>query len=305
MQGSKCLDEGFVLLPRSSDGLAVMDMPPHFREIWIYLLKKAQQTKTEVDGTILQRGQCLVNCESVLHDLSWMQGFKRVSYTRSQYKNAMSALARAGVITRDIFRSSGTRGTLVTVIGYDFLQQTENYQGVFVTEPSSGKDKPSIDVKVAESLTKRQDRETKANSDKPAKKRKKAAPREIPPDCLALSEEYLRKHMEIYPNLTKSVEKSKVRAGAAALADLVRLDKYDLEQIRKAVFWALRDSFWGPRLMSLGSLRGKSRNGHIKFKNLLGAMEEARGRRSASVTAQYRPQQDKDFGSADAGFLGN
>lgn len=299
-------DGGFILLARNIHESPVMEMPPHFREIWHYLLRKAQYKEARVGARILKRGQCLVRSEDVRNDLSWMQGFKRMRYTDSQYKNALSAFVKQGMIVRE----KTARGTLVTIINYDFYQNPMNYRHDGMPFVFREKNDEKLENALGNSGEQGQDKAKQGNKEKPpsaaektSSKRKTAKNRDIPREYLDLSADYLRKHMEIYPNLTKRVEDSKVKSGAAALEKLVRIDGFSLELIRQVVFWAVRDEFWGANLQSLGSLRDASKkNGEIKFKNIMAGWERYKRQSSSRKPAQYR--QDKDYGLSDAGFLG-
>ncbi len=64
--------------------------------------------------------------------------------------------------------------------------------------------------------------------------------------------------------------KKEIANGADTIEKLVRLDKYDLEkEIRPALQWGLKDSFWSGQIRSLAQLRKKSnKNGESKFTNL-------------------------------------
>ena len=120
--------------------------------------------------------------------------------------------------------------------------------------------------------------------------------KELNPEYLVLSRQYLEEHKRLYPDITKSIQKSQVDGGAAALDQLIRLDGYDLETIRRAVFWAIRDDFWHRNLQSLSSLRKKGKNSEIKFKNILASMRKDKGK-----NAQYT--KDKDYGQSNLGIF--
>ncbi len=298
------LDGGFIILARSIHSSPVMDMPPHFREIWLYLLRRAHYKETIVGRKVLQRGQCLINYKETLRDLSWFQGFKRFEYTESQFKNAITALTREGMITRQ----KTARGAIITIVNYDKYQNPENYkiEGMPYFDEN-------MEMGVGNSCEDGQDGETERNQGQaqpeegkkssqtgaPAKNNRSKV--EIKPEHEQLASDYLRKHMEIYPNLTKSIEKSKISSGAAAVERLVRTHGYEIDFIREVVFWAVQDDFWGRNLCSLGSLVSISKNKEIKFKNIVSAWESKK-RRSAPKQAQYK--QGKDYGDSDVGFLG-
>ena len=93
----------------------------------------------------------------------------------------------------------------------------------------------------------------------------------IPQNFLDISERFLKSQKSRHQNLVKITDK-KIRDGADTLEKLVRIDGYDLEQIiLPALRWAVEDSFWTKNILSLASLRNQSRNGEMKFQNILAA----------------------------------
>jgi len=52
------------------------------------------------------------------------------------------------------------------------------------------------------------------------------------------------------------------------LFDLIVIDKWDEKEVRDVIRWATTDKFWASNLLSLRTLRTKSRNGMTKFANL-------------------------------------
>lgn len=73
---------------------------------------------------------------------------------------------------------------------------------------------------------------------------------------------------ELGEKLVKTDENT-ITAGAKAISDLVRLDSFDFDnEIKPALFWAVKDQWWSKRIQSLASMRDKSKNGNIKFKNI-------------------------------------
>ena len=68
----------------------------------------------------------------------------------------------------------------------------------------------------------------------------------------------------------KEYTDGEINKGAAEVDKLIRLDKYDLEtEIKPALQWGLKDSFWSGQIRSLSQLRKKSKsNDEKKFTNL-------------------------------------
>ena len=55
---------------------------------------------------------------------------------------------------------------------------------------------------------------------------------------------------------------------------LIRIDGYDLNEIKLTLQSAVRDEFWRKQVISLRGLRNKSKNGNTKFDNLNSGREE-------------------------------
>jgi hypothetical protein len=102
------------------DDNAIADGPPHVREIWDYLLRKALFR----DGTWLKRGEVSTSYAEIQNDLSWCVGWYKRQYSTSQCENAAKWLKKAGMITT----RRTTHGFIITVCNYDKYQDPGNYE---------------------------------------------------------------------------------------------------------------------------------------------------------------------------------
>ena len=59
-----------------------------------------------------------------------------------------------------------------------------------------------------------------------------------------------------------------VNGSLNVLYQLIKIDGYDYAEIRDALRWGMDDIFYSKVLMSINSLRNKSKNGFSKFENL-------------------------------------
>ena len=84
-------------------------------------------------------------------------------------------------------------------------------------------------------------------------------------------ETVLREHGKLAPRITESL----VFNGAKTLEKGVRIDGFDLEEVKTALVWAITDSFWGQNVRSLAQMRGKMRNGITKLQGVLGAYRKS------------------------------
>ena len=69
-------------------------------------------------------------------------------------------------------------------------------------------------------------------------------------------------------DIMKSV-KLNLKGSCITIDKLIRIDSYTLKEIRDALYYAVKDErFWKFQIQSLSSLRGKGKNGLMKFQNL-------------------------------------
>ncbi len=113
---------GYILQPRAIDDAWIAKSPPHIREIWLYLLRKANHA--DCPKYKLKRGQLRTSYREIIDDLSWTVGYRKESYKRTNCETAMRALTREGMITT----AKSIRGMVVTICKYDFYQNPKNYE---------------------------------------------------------------------------------------------------------------------------------------------------------------------------------
>jgi len=98
----------------------------------------------------------------------------------------------------------------------------------------------------------------------------------ISPEIFSFSEEFLKCQQERHPTLIRDFD-GRVKAGAIAVNDLIRIDKMKLEDIKSVVRWAAGDQFWSTNLLSLASLRNRGKNGEMKITNIMASMRRSKG----------------------------
>ena len=112
---------GYILQPRKIDESLISTCPPHVREIWLYLLRKANHEDSKKK---LQRGQLLVEYSQIISDLSWKVGYRTESYKKHHCETAMKLLKKLHMITT----TKTTRGMIVTISNYEYYQNPKNYE---------------------------------------------------------------------------------------------------------------------------------------------------------------------------------
>jgi len=110
---------------------------------------------------------------------------------------------------------------------------------------------------------------------KSAPKKKSDKPSSTVEDMyVRLSEDFHKKAKKTFPkakHLNGNFETT-VLNGAVELDKLVRLDGYDIETVEKVLMWAVGDDFWSKNCQSLSGIRRTSKNGLMKFENMLAKM---------------------------------
>jgi hypothetical protein len=88
---------------------------------------------------------------------------------------------------------------------------------------------------------------------------------------------FLQTQQTTYPNRIKgkiTANHERVISSLRTLEKLMRIDNYDFEtDIKPVLQQVTKDQFWASNMLSLGSLRTKSKNGEIKFVNILNTMK--------------------------------
>lgn len=112
---------GYILQPRAIDQSSIAKSPPHVREIWMYILRRANHA--DCPEQRLRRGQLRTSYREILADLSWTVGYRKESYKKTQCEIAMRVLTREGMITT----AKSTRGMVITVCKYDYYQNPNHY----------------------------------------------------------------------------------------------------------------------------------------------------------------------------------
>jgi uncharacterized phage protein (TIGR02220 family) len=115
---------GYYIKARCIDKSAIAKAPPHVREIWDYLLRKAYHKDVIISGQTFKRGSLLTSYKAIIEDLSWYVGWRVEKYTKHHCEIAMKWLKKADMITT----MKTTRGFIVNLVNYDFYQDPKNYE---------------------------------------------------------------------------------------------------------------------------------------------------------------------------------
>lgn len=112
---------GYILQPRIIDQSEAMNFNPTTRELWLFLLRRANHK----DNGKFKRGQCFLSLNDMQNGLSWYSGYRKNTYSKPQLTKALRRLIESNMIetTKEI------RGLTITICEYDYYQDPKNYEG--------------------------------------------------------------------------------------------------------------------------------------------------------------------------------
>lgn len=110
---------GYYLKARCIQNSDISRSAPYVREIWDWILKEANYT----DTSVCKKGQCVRTYKDITDGLSWVIGWRKMTYSKAQCENAMKWLRKHTMITT----MKTTRGIVITVLNYDKYQNPDNY----------------------------------------------------------------------------------------------------------------------------------------------------------------------------------
>ncbi len=119
------IEKGFILFPRAFYYSELAEKPPHFREIWFWLLKEANHSDQQLNGKFIRRGQLHTSYDNIIDGLKWYVGRKKYTYKKHEVERAFKHFTAAARVTT----LKATRGMIVTICNYDYYQTANNYTG--------------------------------------------------------------------------------------------------------------------------------------------------------------------------------
>ena len=110
---------GYVLIARKLLESELMDKPPHYLKLWVWMLGKAFWK----DGSKLQRGQFHTTIDEMQEAMSYKSGFRKTTPTKEEIRSAYSHFKEAAMV----ITTKATRGMVITICNYDAYQNPESY----------------------------------------------------------------------------------------------------------------------------------------------------------------------------------
>lgn len=118
------INGGYILQPRCIDNSWIASASPVTREIWMYLLRKANHKTVKKGGYEYGIGEVFTSYSQIIKDLSWKVGYRTKSYSESQTKHSMNALRKHLMI--DTTKELG--GVRIKIVKWDYYQDPKNYE---------------------------------------------------------------------------------------------------------------------------------------------------------------------------------
>lgn len=114
------------------------------------------------------------------------------------------------------------------------------------------------------------------------KKYQKIANR-INEDQFELSKDFIEYQKNQFPELIKNDSFKDILKGADTIRLLQEQDEFEFDSIKNALFWGIRDDFWADKILSLATIRKKSKsNGSKKFINMYRNYKNSKGYKNKS-----------------------
>ena len=189
---------GYVLLSRKLLKSGIMEKPPLYLKLWIWMLMQASFK----DHGDLKRGQFFTSLERMREAMAYKVGCCTRRPTKKEIRGVIDFLSTGtAIVTTKV-----THGMIITILNYDHYQQTQNYEG-----QSVGQSKGTI-------------------------LRKKGRKKGKTPDLFSLKERYSDQDLidEVFQAFA-STRKSNTVADSVLLAQLQKWERYPVEKVEAGI----------------------------------------------------------------------
>lgn len=259
---------GCILLARKLLESGIMQKPPLYLKIWIWLLLRA----TKKPYKDLQPGQLRASIPEIQEAMSYRVGYRKEMPTKRVVQQALEWLRNpvqpepsGGDLTKTyeirtngttkvtangpmIVTTKGPRSMLITICNYEYYQDMRNYEGV------SERTNEGVDEKTTNGTTMFHEEQVYIQEEQVRKKKKTSKVFDVD------SREY--KLAEFFVGLLDARgyewpkgKKPDLQTWAAGFDAIMRIDGRGYDRIREVLDWCQRDSFWMSNILSPGKLR--------------------------------------------------
>lgn len=273
---SKKIKGGYILLARKFLSSGIMEKPPLWSKLFIWMLLKANKSEGYKG---LKPGEFYTNIREMREAMTHFIGYRKEVPSPKQIRVIYESLSggTAGGTAKGIGDMikidplKGNRGLKITILNYEYYQDPENYEGhkrINQRKPHEGQ---------SEKFTKDDCRAQLIYVNKKRYKNNKKIYKYIYPDMIDFVVGFIFHIQEDKPKFAPSLTKTHLEKSYKTIIDLCRLDGFEWEYVKTVVYWAVKDeNFWSDNLQSLATLRKKSEtNGLKKFQNIAKSYEKA------------------------------
>ena len=203
---------GFILVARKLLSSGIMDKPPLYLKLWVWMLIHASYK----DHGNLKRGQFFTSLDKMSKAMAHKAGYRSVKPTKKEIRGAMKFLTKVHMIVT----TKVTHGLLITILNYDYYQNPTNYEGHNEGHPK-GHTQGTI-------LT-RKDKERKRT-----------------PNISSLRERYSDHDLidKVFKAIASTRKSNKV-SESVLLAQLQKWERYPVEQVESAMRVYLQKNYAG------------------------------------------------------------
>jgi hypothetical protein len=117
----KPIPGGYILLSRKLLKSGIMEKPPLYTKLWIWMLMQASYK----DHGNLKRGQFFTSLEGMRGAMTHKVGYREVRPTIKEIRGVTKFLTKA----RMMVTTKVTHGMIITILNYDHYQNAKNYEG--------------------------------------------------------------------------------------------------------------------------------------------------------------------------------
>lgn len=257
---SPIIHGGYILLSRRLIDSGIMQKPPDYLKVWIYLLSKAQHTPKNN----LQRGQGFASIPELIEVLSYKVGYRTEKATKKRVwgiiewlRNPNERDYEGNAIEPMIETTKVTHGFVYTIVKYELYQEPKNYESN--TESNN------------EGITKEQRKERQGNNkyknDKNDKNDINISSCEedeveekillkFPVESIEYRlADFLRKWIKKNNPAAKVPTDKEMDKWSHHIDYMLRLDQSDQEDIKAVIEFCQKDDFWMTNILSTAKLR--------------------------------------------------
>lgn len=116
------IDGGYIVIARKILDSEIMEKPPLYSKLWLWMLNKAKFMDNDNN---LKRGQFKTSINEMREAMSWKVGYRKVVPSSKEIRNPYEWLMKGTMI--DITKVTG--GMVITILNYDKYQNQKNYEG--------------------------------------------------------------------------------------------------------------------------------------------------------------------------------